>query len=252
MGKKRYTDGEGKPQDLPPTHWSWIIAVQDGEAPARQAALEQLISLYWEPVRCWFVRYGFPNEEAKDLAQEFFIKGLREKGPFHRAKQRAGGFRPYLRACLRNFAHNRVRTQLPKMLSLDIKDTDGVGIGVFDTETPEDTFNRAFARELLLRVMKTVEQKCRDTGREALYELFRKRVVEPSLNGAVKPKMMEFLHGLRIQDEKQGANRLVTLQRLFRRALIAEIRGYAGSDEEVACELRDLFDVVQRHRRLRQ
>ena len=69
--------------------------------------------------------------------------------------------------------------------------------------------------------------------------MLRRHLVAPALDGVDAPPLRELgaVAGLTAKD---AANRVLTVQRAFRRLLREEIRLHAASDEEAAEELRDL------------
>jgi Hsp70 protein len=94
--------------------------------------------------------------------------------------------------------------------------------------------------ELIRRVLRRLEEECRATGKQPHYELFRQRLVLPTLEGAEPPLLSELAQRLNMS-EKQAANYLLTARRACQRILREEIRSFAGSEEEVAKEINDLF-----------
>ena len=75
--------------------------------------------------------------------------------------------------------------------------------------------------------------------------MFRRHLVAPALEGVDAPPLRDIgaVAGLTAKD---AANRILTVQRAFRRLLKEEIRLYAASDEEADDELRDLKRFLAR------
>lgn len=211
--------------------------------------MEQLIALYWKPTYCWLRRYGYDDANAKDLVQEFFLFGL-QKGRFKKADPSRGRFRTFLLTCLKNFVANferdkkaKVRHPTKIILSIDKLKTDDFGVQLVEKGTPEDSFNRAWVRELLVRVLKCLEEECFQTGKDCHYEIFRQRIIEPILAGSPQPPIKGLAEKMGLT-EKQACNYVITARRAYQRLLREEIRMYASSDDEVAMEIRDLFKLV--------
>jgi DNA-directed RNA polymerase specialized sigma24 family protein len=61
--------------DFPTTHWTLVARVRQG-GEVRQAALEELCRLYWYPIYAFLRRRGYPQQDAEDLTQGFFLKLL--------------------------------------------------------------------------------------------------------------------------------------------------------------------------------
>lgn len=114
-----------------------------------------------------------------------------------------------------------------------------------DTVTPDEIFHRTWLAELVRRVLKRLERACRESGKETHYELFRRYLFAPALEGADAPHLRELGAACGLTG-KDAANRVLTVQRAFQRLLTDEIRLYAASAEEIAEELRDLKRFLAR------
>src|SRR3954470_11721659 len=64
--------------DFPTTHWTLVMRVREGGT-VRQAALEELCRLYWYPIYAFLRRRGYPQHDAEDFTQGFFIKLLADE-----------------------------------------------------------------------------------------------------------------------------------------------------------------------------
>ncbi len=239
----------GSGQSFPSTHWSWIEAIRSSETKEHNAALEHLIEVYWKPTYCWLRRHGYNDADAKDRVQGFFLHGL-QKGKFGQADSSRGRFRTFFITCLKNFIKNYERDKKAKarypskpILPIDKLKTDEIAVELVDKGTPEDSFNRAWVAQLLLRVLKLFKQECEKTERQWLYSLFEQQIIKPILQGEDPPsiKLLADQMGL---TEKQAHNRLITARRAYQRLLRQEIRMYASSDDEVAQEIKDLFILL--------
>jgi len=104
-------------------------------------------------------------------------------------------------------------------------------------------FEADFARNLLLRALLALEAEYRSSGRDREFELFRKRMIEPALEGTTPPSLADLAQQLELS-EKEAANRLVTARWVFQRLLRAEIRLYATTNEEVEGAIRDQFPFL--------
>lgn len=249
MGWHNDTNMGGKGRNFPSTHWSLIDAVQGLENEKHDVALGQLIELYWKPIYCWLRWHGYDDASAKDIVQDFFLDGL-EKKKFEKADSNRGRFRSYILTCLKNFVKNYERNKKAKgrepskpFISIDQNQTDDVDLKLFHTKTPEDSFNTAWIRQLLMRVLKALEDECIDTGRQQHYELFQQRIIQPILEGIPQPPIKDLIEDVDLT-QKQANNCVVTARRAFQRLLRAEIKMYASSEEEIDLEIKDLFRFV--------
>ena len=112
-----------------------------------------------------------------------------------------------------------------------------------DQITPEVAFQRAWACEVVQRVLHHLEIESQNTGKQIHYDIFARRIIRPILEGAVEPSLAELGadHGI---TEKQAANYLQTAKRAYQRLLQQEIRLYADTEEEIASEIRDIFRIL--------
>ena len=103
------TDLGGSARSFPSTIWSVIAEARDATHPDCRARLDQLVTRYWKPVYL-AIRFGWrkSNEEAKDLAQDFFTALVEQKWLDGFAPER-GSFRKYVHGALRHFLLNEQR-----------------------------------------------------------------------------------------------------------------------------------------------
>jgi len=218
----------------------------------RRTILDFLIRRYWKPVYCYCRRAGCFEEDAKDLVQDFFTDCLK-RDLFAKADPAKGRFRNLLLASLKNFLANARRAALAKIRHPSkgfafIDDTafqqENSG-ALKNNETADEIFHRTWLVELIRRVLKRLERACRESGKETHYELFRRYLVAPALEGTDAPHLRELGAACGLTG-KDAANRVLTVQRAFQRLLTDEIRLYAASEEETGEELRDLKRFLAR------
>jgi DNA-directed RNA polymerase specialized sigma24 family protein len=246
------TEMGGSQKNFPTTHWSMLAAVCGEMTDAHRAVLNLLIQRYWKPVYCYLRRRGYANETAKDLTQEFFTTSL-TKSLFGRASSAKGRFRTFLLACLDNFLKNarraeHARRRRPPMGVIALDDLigkDDMRFEPSDHDTPQAAFERAWGSSLLIRVAEGLERECQEAGRMPEYDLFCRRILQPAMEGIEAPGLSGLAQELGLT-EKQAANRLVTARRAFQRLLREEIRTFASSEDDVAAEVRDLFQFLGR------
>jgi RNA polymerase sigma-70 factor (ECF subfamily) len=152
--------GEFVGSDFPTTEWSLVVAAGDTSAPNVQKALETLCSRYWYPVYACARQLGNDVESARDLTQGFFAH-LLEKHALESANSDRGRFRSFLRSSFRNFAANESRAMASTkrgggraILSLDFESAEAqYRLEPADNQTPEHSFERRWARQLLTRAL---------------------------------------------------------------------------------------------------
>lgn len=235
---------------FPTTDWGLLANARAATPAAKLAALDILIRRYWRPVFS-FLRYSGQQEEvAKDLTQAFFADWI-ENEVFGKADERLGRFRSFMLTCLKRFVSNERRAEnaqrrkpIAGLLSLDeLMDNPAMPFEPSGGMTPDMIFDRAWAVEVVGRVLVQLERECRSTGKETHYDIFARRIINPILQGQVEPSLAELaqFHGL---TEKQAGNHLLTAKRAYRRLMEQEIRLYAASESEVADEVRMMFRIL--------
>lgn len=234
------------------TRWSKLFEARIANSTERCAILDFLIRRYWKPVYCYLRYSGCAEEDARDYVQEFFATCLRDDF-FDKADPKRGRFRNFLLSALKHFVANKRRAALAKKRHpaggfAFIDDSAFAaehGDALKNTETPDEIYHRTWLKELILRVLKRLEQACRESGKETHYELFHRYLVAPALEGVDAPSLRELGAVARLT-AKDAANRVLTVQRAFQRLLKDEIRLYASGDDEVAEELRELKRFLAR------
>lgn len=235
---------------FPTTDWGLLAGVRDSAAEAKLVALDSLIRRYWKPVFVFLRCSGSDVEAAKDLTQAFFAQWI-ERDVFAQADETKGRFRSFMLSCLKRFVSNARRADHAQkrrppagLVSLDeLLEVSELPAGPAPGGTPDQGFDRTWASEVVVRVLRSLEAECLRTGKQAHYAIFASRVIKPILEGLAAPSMAELAkqYGM---TEKQAANALLTAKRAYQRILHKDIRLYAKSEAEVATEVRELFRIL--------
>jgi RNA polymerase sigma factor (sigma-70 family) len=90
---------------LETTNWSVVLAAGRSDSPQARLALGVLCETYWYPVYAFLRRQGCAAEDARDLAQGYFLH-LLEKDSLRGIRPEAGRFRSFLLVSVRNFLSN--------------------------------------------------------------------------------------------------------------------------------------------------
>ena len=235
---------------FPTTDWGLFVDIRGGSPAKKLAALDILARRYWKPVFRFLQYSGKDEEAAKDLTQAFFAEWI-ESNAFAKADAQRGKFRSFMLASLKRFVANEHRADYAQkrrpaagMLSLnELMDNEEMPFEPVDAETPDRAFDRAWASEVVGRVLGHMEVECRNKGQKAHFDIFSKRLIQPILYGQEAPSMAELgkAHGL---TERQAGNLLETAKRAYRRMLDEEVRLYAASESEVSEEVRIIFAIL--------
>src|ERR1017187_10613207 len=81
-------------EDFPKISWTLVVAAGDPTHDDCRNALVRLCENYWYPVYAYVRRRGYPEAEAQDLTQDFFVRIL-EGRYLNRADPNRGRFRSF-------------------------------------------------------------------------------------------------------------------------------------------------------------
>jgi RNA polymerase sigma factor (sigma-70 family) len=225
------------------TRWT-LIRTAAGEGAEARAALEELCAATWYPLYAYVRRSGVRAEDAEDLVQGFFAR-LIERRDLSRLTRGAGRFRGFLLAALRHhLAHERDRARALKRgggrapLSLDLS---GAGERFAREpvleETPERTFQRLWALDLLAACVSELEAEYAASGRARIFA---------ALRGVLQGERPDPEEVARRLDMRPGAVRVAVhrLRRRFAQLLRLRVSRTVASDEEVEEELDELMRAL--------
>jgi DNA-directed RNA polymerase specialized sigma24 family protein len=230
---------------FPTTHWSRVIAAGDRAAPECRAALEELSAAYWYPIYALVRRRGHPPDAACDLTQDYFTR-LLEKGFIAAADRSKGRFRAFLRTDCQHFLIDQARTRsvrarMLKAVSIDGQDAENrYRFEPADDMTPDRLFGRAWALNLLDRVLGLLGQECASTGRADVFD--RLKVVLSHGKGAVPAAELAAQLGTTEGAVHTAVHRL---KKRYRAMIQQEIAATLDDPSEVDEEIRWLFEAIR-------
>lgn len=230
---------------FPQTDWIRLAALREGSAEEKQRVRGELFVRYREPVLAYLRGRGARHEQAEDLVQDFFLHAI-SHGLFEKADAARGRFRNLLLKALQHYAakahraeHAQLRQPAGGFAGGDVEDLPEAVLPA-DHATPERAFLRGWAVTLVRRVLAALKAEYAGPARGAHFEIFRRLMIAPVLDGAAVPVQRDLARELGLT-EKEVANRLVTARRAYQRLLRAEIATYARSEAEIDEEVRELF-----------
>lgn len=230
---------------FPSTQWTVVLRAGNGNAPASRAALESLCQAYWSPLYAFLRRSDsrLGPQDAEDLVQGFLAR-LIERGDLGNVGPEKGRFRTYLLTGLRNFTIKQaLRDKAAKrgggrvFVPLVSDDAEqGCGPDLRDGISPEQAYDRQWARTALARALRSLYEEHRARGKEALFE-----ALVPLLDGADSDEYAAAATRLAL---KRGTV-AVTVHRMrgrLRALLLAEIQRTVGPGVDAEAELRGLLE----------
>src|ERR1700675_3717154 len=161
-----------EPSQFPTTRWTLVIGAADHQRKEARFALVSLCEGYWYPLSAYVRRRGYPDDQAQDLTQEFFIRVL-EGRYLDRADREKGRFRAFILSSLKFFLadeadRNRARKRGGgNVLSLEISSgEERYQRDPAHDETPERIFERRWALSILDRVIDRLRAEFVQHGRQ--------------------------------------------------------------------------------------
>src|SRR3954471_1475134 len=238
------------PGAFPFTRESLVRAAASAVPEVRRQAFGALAEGYWSPVYK-YVRRRWRAEaaEAEDLTQGFFAEAF-EKGWFERFDPARGRFRTFLRAGVdghvtheREAARRRKRGGGAPVLSLDVEGAERelARDARAEIDDFEAWFHREWVRALFSRAVSALERRCRERGREAAFEVFRRYDLEGEDDERPSYAALGRELGLPVT---QVTNHLAAMRRELRREVLDALRALTASDEEFRAEARLLLGIA--------
>lgn len=228
------------------THWSLIEGIKK-HPDKDQALIGLLLERYWKPVYCYIRRKGYRNEEAKDLTQGFFHEIVLGRHMVERTDPSKGRFRSFLLHALGQFLIDQKRkgsaqARIPsdKLVPLDMSDPPVLPQMILE-RSPEDCFAYTWKTDLVDRTLSEVQAECEGQGLQTHWQLFRDKVLLPTLQSKEAQTMKAIALRYDIESESRAFNMLLTVKRRFKAALKRNLANTVLIEEDVDQEWQDLL-----------
>lgn len=223
------------------TPWTAILAAQHGDAETRTRCLSELAEKYYGPVRSYIGALPGANhpETADDLTQGFFHKFL-QKEIVDKLDRETGMFRQFLKTAIRNYVKDEIargkrdnpNSPFTKHAPLPAGE---ISISGKQSRSPEEEFNRCWARELVADAVVAFKADCFDHNKQHYYAVFERHVLAPDDFG--DPDYAATAAALNIS-EKDVANYLHRSRKRFQALLLAmvgtTVRDKKDAEQELA------------------
>lgn len=175
---------------FPETRWSLVAGARSGPS-RKRAALEELCSLYWEPILGFLRRRGLSYDDARDATQGFFVS-LLEEDLFAKAEEENGRMRSFLLGALQRWqrgewrkATARKRGGGAELFSLDqLAEDQGFEASGRDGESPEDYFEKKCAWVALEAAMRRLAAEQAAAGKGKAFALLRPMLAPSAAGGS--------------------------------------------------------------------
>lgn len=224
------------------TRWTLVLRAR-GESSEGRAALSELCTAYYAPVLAFSRRSGHPEDEAREMAHEFFAM-LLARGGFAGPDPERGRFRSYLLGAVRYFLRDQhdhaLRAKRGGGAALESLDQASAQ-QVADTSVALDeaAFDREWALALMNRVVTALEAEHGGERQEQFAALRPWLMGEGVTSHADTAARL----GMREGAVKTAVHRL---RQRFRELLKAEVAQTLANPAELDDELRHLCAALAR------
>jgi len=194
-----------------------VLAAGESDSSRARDALAALCETYWYPLYAFIRRQGCAVEEARDLAQGYFLQ-LLEKGVLKQIQPDAGRFRSFLLVSVKHFlANERDRERALKRgggrepIRFEFDTAEGrYRMDPADSAlTPDRLFERQWAMAVLEQAMERLREASARSRDAARFELLKSYLLEEKPGvpyrqaaaelGLSEPAMSVAVHRLRKQ-----------------------------------------------------
>ena len=170
------------------TQWTMVLAA-GGEGSDRDAALDRLCRIYWNPVYAFIRRNGRSHDDAADLTQAFFTRAI-ERETFSKLERGRARFSTFLLTVLINFLRNQHARETAQKrgggaapYSFDeLRDFAASGM------SPQEAFEHNWALSVMEAAMDSLRDECHAAGKPELFAAlapFLGREPEPGEYGSL-------------------------------------------------------------------
>jgi RNA polymerase sigma factor (sigma-70 family) len=239
---------------FPATRWSAVLAARSEDAVERTRALGAITESYWKPIYKYFrIRWAKPNEDAKDLTQEFFAR-LIEKDVLADFDPAKAKLRTFLRVCADRFASNDAKAarRLKRgggaaHISLDFESAEAelgraqISSAARSPADLDDFFEKEFIRSLFGLAVRDLREFCESHEKQVHFRLFERYDLEDGGSERAGYAEMAKEFGIASTDV---TNYLAFARREFRRIALERLREMTASDAEFRREAKALLGAV--------
>lgn len=232
--------------EFPTTSWSLVVAAGNPVDPNCRDALLRLCECYWYPVYAYVRRRDYPEQDAQDLTQDFFVRIL-EGRYLDRAEPNRGRFRSFLLNSCKFFLGDQVdRARAQKrgagaILPFEVASGEQrYQFEPLDNKTPEHIFERGWAIVLIDRVVSCLRDEFVKHG--SLDDFEKLKVF---LLGQAEIPYSELARDM---GTTEGRLKVVIyrLRKRYRILFLREIAETVADPAEVDSEIRFLFAALRR------
>ena len=233
------------------TNWD-LIRDAAADTPTSRASLEEVARRSWPAIYAFIRASGRSPDEASELTQGFICDVFLSRDLLGKADQSRGRFRTLVMGAVRNYLadmHRRrtATTRRPKHGSIgrldDLAERSSEPAGM-QALTPEAAFNSRYIASIIRAATERLQRVLLEEGDEAGWEIFRLRVLQPSLDG-VAASYDEIAPRFNL-GKGACAARLLVVKRRFASILMEELRATVEDPEDLQHEVAELLALLSR------
>jgi RNA polymerase sigma-70 factor (ECF subfamily) len=213
---------------------------------ARKDAIERFLVRYRRPLYLHLkLRHRLDSERADEILQGFLVNKILEKNLVALADPNRGRFRTFLLTVLDRYLGEVRRLERARRRARAVSlDVDGCESADDGSPTPPESFDIAWAREVVDQALLEMRAECRRMGRDKIWEVFRVRLLRPIFEGMPPPSYAQLVDEFGFTSPTQASNVLVTAKRTFERSLRAVIGQYEKGEPDIRSEVDDLIKIL--------
>lgn len=224
-----------------------MLQAREDAGEASQAALAALCEAYWYPVYGFVRAQGYEEDDARDLTQAYFAT-LLDKHFLRDLRPELGRFRSFLLVSIRNFLSNQRDWERAQKrgggvqpMPLDVQQAEErIAAERSADSSPERSFEIRWARTVVRRSMRRLEQEFEATGQSERFALLRGFLI----GDAPTRSYDEIAERLELS-ENAVKSMVRRLRRRFGVVLRAEVAQTIDRKEDVDEELRYLLRTLE-------
>jgi RNA polymerase sigma-70 factor (ECF subfamily) len=235
---------------FPSTHWSAIDRAGREDSQSHRPELSALLRRYLPALRAHLlIKRSVDRDQIDDVLQGFISGKVLEADLIGRADRTKGKFRSLLLTALDRYVVSVRRFEQTQKRGANR--TAALDEEIEKTVTAEesggaDTFEVAWARQVLRETIARMQAQCESEGRPDIWGVFESRILKPALEGTDPPSYEQIVRSYGYRAPTQMWNSVRTGKQIFARLLRGVIAEYSDSDDEVETELRELREICAR------
>lgn len=238
------------PVPFPSTEWSSIYEADCGRTTIRREALNRVLSRYLPALRSHLMyKFRYSREYADDILQEFVAERVLEKDLLSHVDPEMGKFRTFVLKSLDNYVVSFERKREAKKREPDhAQSLEKLQYDLCSSKEcdPAEEFNKRWAQQVLVQAVRSIRDHCERIERRDIWEVFKARVLDPIWGDQKSISYGQLVEDFSLESPAQAYNILASGKRIFRRCLRKVVGQYAGDEEQVDDEIKDLKAILVR------